>query len=49
MQRELHACEGGEYRAGDYLRPAAVAKIIANALQLPDDGAMTDVSVVPHH
>ncbi len=49
MQRELRAYEGGEYRAEDYLRPATVAKVIADALRLPRDGVLTDVAVTPHH
>jgi len=49
MRRELRACEGGEYRAGDCLRPATVAKVVADALRLPHDGVLADVSVMPHH
>jgi NADP-dependent 3-hydroxy acid dehydrogenase YdfG len=47
MQRQLRAYEGGDYRAEDYLRPETVAKIIADALRLPDDATMADVMVVP--
>lgn len=47
MQRELRAYEGGGYRAEDYLRPATVARVIADALRLPGDATISDVSVVP--
>jgi NADP-dependent 3-hydroxy acid dehydrogenase YdfG len=47
MQRELRAYEGGDYRAEDYLQPATVARIIADALRLPGDATISDVSVVP--
>lgn len=47
MQRQLRAFEHGEYRAEDYLRPQTVAKIIADALRLPEDATMTDAMIVP--
>jgi NADP-dependent 3-hydroxy acid dehydrogenase YdfG len=47
MQRELRAYEGEEYRPADYLRPAVVAKIIADALRLPPDTTIGDLRVLP--
>jgi NADP-dependent 3-hydroxy acid dehydrogenase YdfG len=47
MQRELRAYEGAEYRAGDYVPPAVVARIIADALRLPREATVSDVAVVP--
>jgi NADP-dependent 3-hydroxy acid dehydrogenase YdfG len=47
MQRELRAYEGAEYRAEDYVPPAVVARIIADALRLPREATVSDVAVVP--
>ena len=47
MQRELRAYEGEEYRPEDYLRPAVVARIIADALRLPADTTVGDLRVMP--
>jgi NADP-dependent 3-hydroxy acid dehydrogenase YdfG len=47
MQRELRAYEGGDYRAEDYLAPAIVARIIADALRLPREATLSDVTVIP--
>jgi len=47
MQRELREFEGGDYRPEDYLRPAAVAKTIADALRLPADTTLAELRVVP--
>jgi NADP-dependent 3-hydroxy acid dehydrogenase YdfG len=47
MQRELRDYEGGDYRAEDYLAPAIVARIIADALRLPRQATVSDVTIVP--
>jgi NADP-dependent 3-hydroxy acid dehydrogenase YdfG len=47
MQRELRAWEGGDYNPGDYLAPATVARIIADALRLPREATVADVTIIP--
>lgn len=47
MQRHLRKHEGGDYRHQDYLQPATVARVIADALRLPADAEVPDVRIVP--
>lgn len=47
MQRELRNREQGDFVADDYLRPSTVARLILQALLLPDDGVITDLVVRP--
>ena len=43
-QRELHAYEGDEYDAGDYLQPTR----LPGSSPAPCDGVLSEVSVVAH-
>jgi NADP-dependent 3-hydroxy acid dehydrogenase YdfG len=47
MQRIVRSAEGGAYDASDYLEPATVAGVICSVLTLPEDGAITDVTLRP--
>lgn len=49
MQRELRVHEGAEYRPGDFMPPGRVARVIADALRLPQDAAIEDIRIVPRH
>lgn len=47
MQETLVGYEGGEYRAGDFLAPATVAKIVADAVHTPPDAHINEIIVRP--
>lgn len=47
MQEELVGYEGGEYRAGDFLQPQTVAKIVADAVHTPPDAHLHEIIVRP--
>jgi NADP-dependent 3-hydroxy acid dehydrogenase YdfG len=47
MQEDLVAYEGGEYDAARFLSPQTVAKVIADAVQAPDDAHIHEVIVRP--
>lgn len=47
MQEKVHAQEGKEYDAADWIRPATVAATILHVLDLPSDATIPDVSVRP--
>lgn len=47
MQEKVHAQEGKEYDAADWIDPESVATAVLTALDLPRDAEMTDVSVRP--
>ena len=45
MQRELVSSEGGDYDESAYLRPATVAKVIADVVATPPDGHVHEVVI----
>ena len=47
MQQRVHAQEGKEYDADDWLRPETVADAIRHVLDLPRDATIPDVTVSP--
>ena len=47
MQEQVHAQEGKEYDAGDWIRPETVADAILHVLDLPRDATVPDVTVSP--
>jgi len=47
MQVKVHAQEGKEYDADDWIDPATVADAIIRVLDLGDDATITDLSVRP--
>jgi len=47
MQAKVHAQEGREYRAEDWIDPESVATTVLTALDLPRDAEITDLSVRP--
>ena len=47
MQERVHAHEGKEYDAGDWIKAESVASTVVAALDLPRDAEMTDVTVRP--
>ncbi|MDF1603724.1 SDR family oxidoreductase [Nocardioides sp. YIM 152315] len=47
MQQKVHAQEGKEYDAGDWIRPQTVADAIVRVVDLPRDATITDVTVRP--
>jgi NADP-dependent 3-hydroxy acid dehydrogenase YdfG len=47
MQRSVRRQEGGAYRAGDYLAPEAVARLIGEVVRTPPPASVPDVSVRP--
>lgn len=47
MQVKVHAQEGKEYDADDWIDPATVADAIIGVLDLGDDATITDLSVRP--
>jgi short-subunit dehydrogenase len=47
MQEKVHRQEGREYDAGAWIAPETVAAAIVNALDLPRDGEVADVTVRP--
>lgn len=47
MQERLIAFEGRDYRPADFLRPAAVAEVIAGAVNAPPDAHIHEIVVRP--
>lgn len=47
MQERVHAHEGREYDAGDWIRPETVSDAILHVLDLPRDATTPDVTVSP--
>ena len=47
MQQRVHAQEGKEYDADDWLQPETVAEAILHVLDLPRDATIPDVTVSP--
>jgi short-subunit dehydrogenase len=47
MQQRVHAQEGKEYDADDWLQPETVADAIRHVLDLPRDATIPDVNVSP--
>jgi short-subunit dehydrogenase len=47
MQEKVHAQEGEEYDAADWIDPATVADAILHVLDLPDDATITDLTIRP--
>ncbi|QWF23787.1 SDR family oxidoreductase [Nocardioides sp. LMS-CY] len=47
MQERVHAQEGREYDAADWIRPETVADAIVRLVDLPRDATITDVTVRP--
>ncbi len=47
MQEKVHAQEGREYAAADWIRPGTVADTILHVLDLPPDAVIPEVSVRP--
>ena len=47
MQQRVHAQEGKEYDAGEWVQPETVADAIRHVLDLPGDATIPDVTVSP--
>ena len=47
MQEKVHAQEGKDYDPSQWIDPATVAAAILQALDLPDDAVLTDLSLTP--
>lgn len=47
MQEQVHAHEGREYDAADWIRPETVADAIVRLVDLPHDATITDLTVRP--
>lgn len=47
MQEKVHAHEGREYDADDWIDPATVAEAVLQVLDLPADATITDVTIRP--
>ncbi|MBM7368757.1 SDR family oxidoreductase [Gordonia hydrophobica] len=47
MQRDIVACEGGEYDPSKYLRPESVAAAVASAIAAPADAHPTEIVLRP--
>ena len=47
MQEKVHAQEGKEYDADDWVRPSTVAAAILHVLDLPGDATIPDLTVKP--
>ena len=47
MQEEVHAHEGKEYDAADWIRPETVAEAILGVLDLGPDATLTDLTLKP--
>lgn len=48
MQEQVHAQEGKEYDADEWIRPETVAEAIVRILDLGPDATMTDVTIRPN-
>lgn len=47
MQESVHAQEGRDYRAEQWIRPATVAETVLHVLDLPGDATIPEVTVRP--
>ncbi len=47
MQAKVHALEGKEYHASDWIEPESVATAVLTALDLPRDAELTDITLRP--
>ena len=47
MQQKVHAQEGKEYDASDWIDPGTVVDAIAHLLDLPDDATVSDLTIRP--
>lgn len=47
MQEKVHAQEGREYDAGQWIRPETVADGVLHVLDLPRDASVTDLTIKP--
>ena len=47
MQQKVHAQEGRQYDAAEWIRPETVADAILNVLDLPPDATVSDLRVQP--
>lgn len=48
MQERVHAAEGKEYAAGDFMSPQTVARAMLGVIDLPRDAVVTDLTVRTH-
>ncbi|HCB06333.1 MAG TPA: short chain dehydrogenase [Nocardioides bacterium] len=47
MQQKVHAQEGQDYEAADWIDPATVVDAILHVLDLPDDATVSDLTIRP--
>jgi NADP-dependent 3-hydroxy acid dehydrogenase YdfG len=47
MQEKVHAQEGKDYDASDWVDPTTVADAILHVLDLPDDATVSDLTIRP--
>ena len=47
MQVKVHAQEGKEYDAADWVQPSTVVEAILHVLDLPGDATIPDLTVKP--
>jgi hypothetical protein len=47
MQQKVHAHEGRDYDAADWIDPGTVVDAILHVIDLPDDATVTDVTIRP--
>ena len=47
MQEQVHAQEGKEYDADDWIRPETVADAVLHVLDLPVDATVPDLTIKP--
>jgi NAD(P)-dependent dehydrogenase (short-subunit alcohol dehydrogenase family) len=47
MQEKVHAQEGREYDAGDWIRAATVVDAVVGVLDLPEDATVPEISISP--
>lgn len=47
MQERVHAAEGAEYDASDWIRPETVAAQVVSVLDLSEDATITDLTISP--
>ena len=47
MQERVHAQEGKDYDAGQWIRPETVSDAILGVLDLGDDASVPDLSIKP--
>ena len=47
MQQRVHAQQGQDYDASDWIDPGTVADAILHVLALPDDATLTELTIRP--